>query len=68
LPVGIDGGQFVIVPNSNSAFATAFGAGIDLKLIPHVWVRPIQIDYLVTRLHSDTQNQARVSAGIVLHF
>jgi len=57
-----------VLPTTDSGFATAIGAGIDLKLIPHVWIRPIQIDYLVTRLHSNTQNQARVSAGVVLHF
>jgi hypothetical protein len=57
-----------VLASTNSGFATAIGAGIDLKLIPHVWVRPIQIDYLVTRLHSNTQNQARISAGAVLHF
>jgi len=53
---------------ANSAFATAIGVGIDLKVIPHVWIRPIQIDYLATRLHGGTQNQPRVSAGLVLHF
>jgi hypothetical protein len=53
---------------SNSAFATAFGAGIDLKLVPHLWIRPIQMDYLITRLSGNTQNQVRVSAGVVLHF
>jgi Outer membrane protein beta-barrel domain len=57
-----------VLATTDSGFATAIGAGIDLKLIPHVWIRPIQIDYLVTRLHSNTQNQARVSAGVVFHF
>jgi hypothetical protein len=57
-----------ILPASNSGFATAIGAGIDLKIIPHVWIRPIQIDYLITRLASNTQSQVRASAGVVLHF
>jgi hypothetical protein len=57
-----------VLATTDSGFATAIGAGIDLKLVPHVWIRPIQIDYLVTRLHSGTQNQARVSAGVVVHF
>jgi hypothetical protein len=55
-------------PNSNSGFATAIGAGIDLKLMPHIWIRPIQFDYLVTRFSSNTQKQARVSVGVVLYF
>ncbi len=66
--VPVEGGQLAILSTSGSAFAAALGAGIDLKLLPHIWIRPIQIDYLVTRLRSSTQNQPRVSAGVVFHF
>ncbi len=62
------GGVFDISSTGNSAFATVVGAGIDLKVLPHIWIRPIQIDYMATKLHSSTQNQPRVSAGLVLHF
>ena len=55
-----------ISSGSASAFATAVGAGIDIKLVPFVSLRPIQLDYLVTRFGSATQNQPRVSAGVVL--
>lgn len=51
-----------------SAFATALGAGIDIKVVPRVAFRPIQVDYLLTRFGSNTQNQPRVSAGLVVHF
>jgi hypothetical protein len=53
---------------TNDAFASALGAGIDVKVIPFVSVRLIQFDYLLTRFGSQTQNQPRASAGIVLHF
>lgn len=53
---------------TQSAFATALGVGIDLKVLPLLSVRPIQIDYLLTHFNSGTQNQPRVSAGIVVHF
>jgi opacity protein-like surface antigen len=56
------------VAGSATAFALALGAGIDIKVVPLVSVRPIQIDYLVTRFGSSTQNQPRVSAGLVVHF
>jgi outer membrane receptor protein involved in Fe transport len=46
---------------------THIGGGIDIKVIPHVWVRPIQIDYVITRLNGATQNVPRVSAGLVIH-
>jgi len=40
----------------------------DVKVAPFVSVRLIQVDYLRTQLHGATQNQPRVSAGIVLRF
>jgi hypothetical protein len=53
---------------SASAFAAAVGAGIDIKVAPFASLRAIQLDYLVTRFGSTTQNQPRASAGVVLHF
>ena len=61
-------GYDAILPNTIHSFATVVGAGIDLKLVSHLWIRPIQIDYLLTRLNNGTQNQPRISAGLVLHF
>jgi hypothetical protein len=58
------------IPNlgTNTAFATAIGAGIDVKPFHFVSVRLFQFDYLMTRFGSKTQNQPRASAGVVLHF
>ena len=53
---------------SGTSFASAVGAGIDIKAIPFVSLRVIQIDYLRTQLHGATQNQPRVSAGVMIHF
>jgi len=52
----------------DTSFATAIGAGFDVKLAPFVKLRLIQVDYLRTQLHGATQNQPRASAGIVFHF
>lgn len=53
---------------TNNAFATAVGAGIDVKPFHFVSVRLFQFDYLMTRFGSRTQNQPRASAGLVLRF
>lgn len=58
----------VVSGPTQTSFATALGVGIDLKVLPFISVRPIQFDYIVTRFNSGTQNQPRISAGIVLHF
>jgi Outer membrane protein beta-barrel domain len=58
----------ITVPMSGSAFALALGAGIDIKIVPLISFRPIQIDYLLTRFNSGTQSQPRISAGLVVHF
>lgn len=55
-------------PGAGTSFASAIGAGIDVKLVPFVKLRLIQFDYLRTQLYGATQNQPRVSAGIVFHF
>lgn len=62
------GGNGAVLASSDNAFATAVGGGIDIKTVPFLSLRVIQIDYLVTRFGSKTQNQPRASAGIVIHF
>lgn len=62
------GGAFVFPPHSGNAFAIALGGGIDLKVIPLVWVRLIQVDYMGTNFISSFQNQQRISTGVVFHF
>jgi opacity protein-like surface antigen len=54
--------------HSSNAFAMALGGGIDVKVVPSVWVRLIQVDYLGSNFPTSLQNQARVSAGVVFHF
>ncbi len=53
---------------SDTSFATAVGAGFDIKLAPFVKLRLFQVDYVRTQLHGATQNQARASAGFVFYF
>jgi hypothetical protein len=52
---------------SDSSFATALGGGIDYRLIHGIGLRG-QGDMLQTRFFSSTQNNFRLSTGIVLHF
>lgn len=60
--------------NSHTALATAFGVGVDWNLKDRFSIRPLQFDYLLTHLpevtngNTQTQNNIRVSAGIVFHF
>lgn len=58
----------LIFSNSANAFATKFGFGMDLKVLPFISLRPIEVDYLATRFRGSTQNQPQISAGVVLHF
>jgi hypothetical protein len=51
----------------DTSFATAIGGGLDYKIIrPLAW--RFQGDYLQTRFFSTTQNNIRLSTGIVLRF
>ncbi len=53
--------------DSDTSFATALGGGIDYRLIHGLGWR-VQGDYLQTRFFSNTQNNFRLSTGLVLHF
>ena len=53
--------------DSDTSFATALGGGIDYRLIHGIGLR-MQADMLQTRFFSGTQNNFRLSTGIVLHF
>jgi len=52
---------------SGTSFATVFGGGLDYRLMRIVAWR-LQGDYVQTRFFGSTQNNARVSTGIVLRF
>lgn len=64
------GGAHVSVNNgggSDTSFATALGGGLDYKIIrPVAW--RFQGDYVQTRFFGATQNNVRLSTGIVLRF
>jgi opacity protein-like surface antigen len=53
--------------NSDTSFAYAVGGGIDYHLIPLISWR-LEGDLLQTRFFSNTQNNIRISTGIVVHF
>jgi len=54
---------------SQNAFALAFGGGFDTKVTPHVAIRLIQADYVLTKFGTNThQNSARISAGVVFRW
>jgi opacity protein-like surface antigen len=67
----------IVPPNVNlrytktiSGFAMTAGGGLDVKVSKHVSIRPVQAEYLLTRLQpfgdfsKVTQNNFRYSAGI----
>lgn len=60
-----NGGSFP--STSNTSFATAVGGGLDYRLIKFVALR-LEVDYLQTRYYSTTQNDLRMSPGIVVRF
>jgi opacity protein-like surface antigen len=52
---------------SDTSFATALGGGLDYKIIKPVALR-FEGDYVQTRFFGSTQNNVRISTGIVLRF
>ena len=61
------GAAHITGESSDTSFASAYGGGLDYHLVPLVNWR-FQADLLRTSFFSDTQNNVRLSTGIVLHF
>lgn len=59
---------FAGVGASDNAFAMALGGGVDTSITRHFSLRLIQADYLMSRFSSATQNNARISTGVVFKF
>ena len=61
-----------IVSGSENAFAMAVGGGIDVNATNLIAIRLVQAEYFMTRFgvvnSSDTQNNIRVSVGVVFRF
>lgn len=55
------------VDHTNTSFANALGGGVDYRLVRFLAVR-LQVDWLRTRFFSTTQNNLRLSPGIVVRF
>ncbi len=58
---------------SDNAFAMTLGGGLDYKWSDRFAIRPVKLDYLMTRFSetgtsNQTQNNLRVSTGIVFRF
>jgi hypothetical protein len=64
----LGGGHFSSSGAGDTSFSTAVGVGIDAKLMHGVSWRVIQGDYVTTRFFGSTQNNVRVSSGIVIRF
>lgn len=54
------------IKDNDSAFAMAIGGGVDAKVTKNLAVRIFQADYVLTRFDDETQNNFRVSTGLVL--
>jgi hypothetical protein len=56
---------------TQNAFATAAGGGLDYRLTERIAIKPIQVEYVMTQIDSASgfgshQNDIRYSAGVVL--
>lgn len=49
---------------ADTAFAMAFGGGLDVHAGEHIDIRAVQVDYLPTFFNSTHQNNFRVGAGV----
>ena len=53
---------------TTSGFSVAAGFGMDFVVRKHLALRPVQVDYVMSQLAPHSQNQFRVSAGVILRW
>jgi hypothetical protein len=61
-------GRLNIAGAGDTNIATAIGGGIDVAAAPHIAIRAFQFDDVITRFGGSTQNNPRISVGVVLRF
>jgi opacity protein-like surface antigen len=66
--VGVGGGGGCSASAGENAFSMAMGGGLDWNVTSHIGVRVAEAEYLMTRFASETQNNVRVSGGIVFRW
>ncbi|HEY7679288.1 MAG TPA: hypothetical protein VIC04_02135 [Terriglobia bacterium] len=62
------GATTVELSETENAFALGFGGGLDATLLGGVALRLVQVDYIQTQFGDGTQDNVRVSFGIVARF
>jgi opacity protein-like surface antigen len=53
---------------TDNGFAMTLGGGLDWNATSHIGIRLIQAEYLLTRFESQSQNNARISTGVVFRW
>jgi len=64
----LGGAHFSASGVGDTAFSMAIGGGMDYQVNDRFSWRIIQGDYLMTRFFGDTQNNGRISTGIIYRF
>jgi opacity protein-like surface antigen len=70
----VTGANGLNTANSRNAFAMTVGGGVDYRVSSRFSIRPLKVDYLLTRFNefnnpsARSQNNLRVSTGIVFRF
>ena len=64
----LGGAHFSASGSGDTAFSMAIGGGMDYQVNDRFSWRIIQGDYLMTRFFGDTQNNGRISTGIIYRF
>jgi len=64
----VGGAHFGAAGFGNSSFSLAIGGGLDVGITDRIDWRAVQVDYLLTQFGGASQNNFRLSTGIVIRF
>jgi hypothetical protein len=61
-------GQNLNISSGDTGFGMALGGGLDYEINKSFAVRPVQMDYMLTRAGGGSANSFRYAAGVVFRF
>jgi len=67
--VGVERGgtNYLGISQPEERIAVLAGGGVDLKVLPGIALRLVQVDYVYTGFSNNRQDNMRISAGVVFN-
>jgi hypothetical protein len=61
------GSNYLNISQPETRIAVLAGGGLDVKVLPNIALRLVQVDYVMSKFSNSRQDNLRISAGVVFY-